>query len=890
MYLARLVTHPNVCRIFDLGYHDTASAGCITFLTMELLAGETLLDRLARTGPMTTTEALPLVHQLVEGLTAAHRAGIIHRDFKSGNVILSPQTEGSPDGAGVQIKIMDFGLARAMTGAGDARTTLTVAGGLIGTPAYMAPEQIEGGEITAATDIYALGVVMYEMIAGVLPFVGDSPWIVATKRLREPPASPRTHVPELDPTWESVILRCLERSSAARFQNAADVSRALSGEHISQVKTFPAKHESDEREPVRKGIRPRTLAVAAIAILLASVTGYYLLRTSVGASARRAAELAASAPARYGWRQVAMPADASLSQIGVVSGSLDPVQLLLFGPAFARAWVPGQNITPPLPTAFSIGGQAECAPDLWLIHDDNRHITKWDSIKQQALTTIALPWSFTSAICLDDKATRWGFLVGRQPSQWMEFDAKTKRTVRTVPLDGYYLRATLDPARQLLLLIGDSRISVRSADHFDEVFHDTLGEKLIGRWASSWSESGRYLALGFKQLVIFDFAAKRRVRTLATAGWISGIGWIGDNSIGAMDDRGRLYWTSDILKDWQLKQEPPAPGVYQPFWIGSHNRWIALGAAGGGLAWEYSTPSLLFDLPVSPLEVWSVAASPEGTPSGAKLAVAGKDPRIFVVDTELKKTVQVLEGHTDGVPFIRFAGPDRLISASDDKTLRVWDSGNGKLLKTVSGHESLVNAFGISPDGNWLVSVSSDSKVKLWGLPGLSYVKDIGTTVNAGASAAFLEDGKRLLTSDWKGNLSTYEGRPPDLPLRQQFRLGNSVIYMLCPSHNAWWGVVSDGEAAGLWSIPAGDITKATQVTKDTPYYCSTASDGRLTAIQYPNKIDVRTNDDGKLAASYRYAARDGAAVAIRYHPTIVVGGFANGHVLAWPVNIDTRQ
>jgi hypothetical protein len=264
VYLARLVTHPNVCRIFDLGYHDTASAGRITFLTMELLAGETLLDRLARTGPMTTTEALPLVHQLVEGLTAAHRAGIIHRDFKSGNVILSPQTEGSPDGAGVQIKIMDFGLARAMTGAGDARTTLTVAGGLIGTPAYMAPEQIEGGEITAATDIYALGVVMYEMIAGVLPFVGDSPWIVATKRLREPPASPRTHVPELDPTWESVILRCLERSSAARFQNAADVSRALSGEHISQVKTFPAKHESDEREPVRKGIRPRTLAVAAI--------------------------------------------------------------------------------------------------------------------------------------------------------------------------------------------------------------------------------------------------------------------------------------------------------------------------------------------------------------------------------------------------------------------------------------------------------------------------------------------------------------------------------------------------------------------------------------------------------------------------------------------------
>ena len=110
-----------------------------------------------------------MVQQLAAGLTAAHRAGIVHRDFKSGNVILAPTAKAA---YGVRVKIMDFGLARAVNGSDSARTTLTVAGGMIGTPAYMAPEQIEGGEITPATDIYALGMVMYEMVTGALPFCG----------------------------------------------------------------------------------------------------------------------------------------------------------------------------------------------------------------------------------------------------------------------------------------------------------------------------------------------------------------------------------------------------------------------------------------------------------------------------------------------------------------------------------------------------------------------------------------------------------------------------------------------------------------------------------------------------------------------------------------------
>ena len=232
--LARKVTHPNVCRIFDVFHHESASqnpareaGSSITFLTMELLEGETLTQRLGRAGPLRTSEALPIVEQLAEGLAAAHRVGIVHRDFKSSNVTLAP----SP--TGLRAVITDFGLAGGIGGE-DRVQARESEGQRMGTPRYMAPEQVSGGAISAATDIYGLGVVIYEMVTGALPFVGENPHDTAFKRLREPPTPPRQHVPGLDPRWERTILRCLERDPAARFATAAEVAAALRSEPSHQ--------------------------------------------------------------------------------------------------------------------------------------------------------------------------------------------------------------------------------------------------------------------------------------------------------------------------------------------------------------------------------------------------------------------------------------------------------------------------------------------------------------------------------------------------------------------------------------------------------------------------------------------------------------------------------
>nr|MDQ3280856.1 protein kinase [Acidobacteriota bacterium] len=233
--LARRITHPNVCRIFDVSHHLTSGAsnddqGRIAFVSMELLRGETLSEHLRRSGRLTPAQALPIIEQMVAGLGAAHASGVVHRDFKSANVMIAGAS------ATPRVVVTDFGLAFDIAQEGDVRSSLTEPGVVMGTPDYMAPEQVEGLAVTPATDVYALGIVMFEMLTGKLPFTGVTPMAVALSRLRERPPSPRQSVPNLDPRWEAVVLRCLERDPSARFQDVHDVVRALGGVPVKAVR------------------------------------------------------------------------------------------------------------------------------------------------------------------------------------------------------------------------------------------------------------------------------------------------------------------------------------------------------------------------------------------------------------------------------------------------------------------------------------------------------------------------------------------------------------------------------------------------------------------------------------------------------------------------------
>jgi eukaryotic-like serine/threonine-protein kinase len=203
MALARRVTHRNVCRAFDVDQHVSSSGVVIAFFTMELLEGETLAERLSRSGRMSTEEALPLVRQMVAALSSAHSAGIVHGDFKPGNVVLVPSPEG-----GERLVVTDFGLARRAS-SDAAPPTTTINRVAWGTPVYMAPEQFVSHRPTRATDVYSLAAVVLEMVTGKRPFE----------------TNPATA--DLDLSWRLAIARGLDHNPEARFDSVDDFLHAV---------------------------------------------------------------------------------------------------------------------------------------------------------------------------------------------------------------------------------------------------------------------------------------------------------------------------------------------------------------------------------------------------------------------------------------------------------------------------------------------------------------------------------------------------------------------------------------------------------------------------------------------------------------------------------------
>jgi predicted ATPase/Tfp pilus assembly protein PilF len=283
--LARVIAHPNVCRVYDLGRHQDAD-GALWFLTMELLHGETLSERVRRRGRLTEEEALPLVENIADGLGAAHRAGIMHLDLKSKNVIVVREGDGTE-----RAIVTDFGLARTIASGSEGNSSTGV---YVGTPEYMAPEQLRGGEIGPAADLYAFGVVLYEMMTGTLPFTGRTPLEVIRRRLEEEPVSPREVVEGLSERCEQVILRCLSRDIGERYARAEDVTDALAGRSTVEPPSWVQHVLPAERDAF-------VGREADLDELAARIESGARLVTLLGGAGMGKTRLAV----RYGWRSLA---------------------------------------------------------------------------------------------------------------------------------------------------------------------------------------------------------------------------------------------------------------------------------------------------------------------------------------------------------------------------------------------------------------------------------------------------------------------------------------------------------------------------------------------------------------------------------------------------------
>jgi serine/threonine protein kinase len=269
LLFARKITHKNVCRV-----HEFNRIGGIAYTSMEFVEGESLRSVLNRFGGLPLRKANHVALQICSGLAEAHAQGIVHRDLKPENVMIDAQGN---------VKIMDFGIARSM----EAGTRLT--GSIVGTPAYMAPEQVAGKQVDYRTDIYSLGLMLYEMFTGTPAFAADTAIAVAMKQMRETPQAPH----EIDPTIpvgsERAILRCLEKEPGKRFQTVVDLEKLLrshgsagGGDAGASANTSWESHTAaglsfrslQTAEPAPKGISGWTWLVIALGVLVA-VGGLY---------------------------------------------------------------------------------------------------------------------------------------------------------------------------------------------------------------------------------------------------------------------------------------------------------------------------------------------------------------------------------------------------------------------------------------------------------------------------------------------------------------------------------------------------------------------------------------------------------------------------------------
>ncbi len=220
--LSAKLAHPNVITVHDYGRVESDD-GARFYLVMELLEGETLHRRLQRgPTPMPAVDAVAIAIEIARGLRAAHRAGLVHRDLKPANVMLVPSDEG-----GSAVKILDFGLVKQLEG--ELREDITQEGTFLGSPRYMAPEQVSAGPIDHRCDLYALGVILFQCLSGATPFDGKAAMDVLVKHINAPVPWMREKNPTVDvsPALEAIVRRLLEKNPAARFADAEAVVAAL---------------------------------------------------------------------------------------------------------------------------------------------------------------------------------------------------------------------------------------------------------------------------------------------------------------------------------------------------------------------------------------------------------------------------------------------------------------------------------------------------------------------------------------------------------------------------------------------------------------------------------------------------------------------------------------
>ena len=760
--VARL-QHPNIIQVYEVGT-VTALPGerhPSPFISLEYVEGGSLAGRAAT--PQPPREVARMVEKLARAVEAAHRLGVVHRDLKPANVLLT--AEGEP-------KIADFGLAKQLSAEGDGcRPLLTQANTVLGTPEYMAPEQIEGAAPAPAIDVFALGVILYELLTGRVPFQGATPVATMDQVRHEEPLPPRHLQPAVPRDLETICLKCLQKTPDRRYESAAaladDLARWAEGVPIRARPVGPAERA------LRWARRNPTITLLWAAVVLVALAGMsgivWKWREAQGhadAADAAAAEARTAARAeRWERYRANIVAASNALRVHNVDGARAALEE---APKEFRNWE-WRHFHTQLDAARDvlrwdgvIGNGAAITPDgrTAAVIALASKVRVWDTLGRKVVRTFPNDrvLSVRGLLSPDGKT----FAYDTEDHAIVLRDIATDR-VRSV-LRGHdrsvvALRFSRDSTR---LASGSADRTLRIWDarsgrplHVLRHFRSTVG-------IAAYSPDGRRVAClepGGDTLQVWDVDAGRLIATCAGGHRLTGACFSpGGDRLVAVD-----RYPSNVLRLWNLA----APGA--PLVMPGHTNQVTF-----------------------------LAFSPDGT----RIASGGMDSTVRLWDGVRGDLIATLDGQHGCVTDARFS-PDsqRLVSACQDHTVRLWNAATGVLLAVLDGHTDEVCAVAYSADGRTIVSAGRDCAVRIWDAATVERNNTLRGHTNFVYDVAFHPDGQRFASAAWDGTVRLWEvatGRQTALLNHGEKAIVTGIAFH--PSGRLLASVARDGKVR-LWDV-----------------------------------------------------------------------------------------